>query len=140
MKPTHSELRFRHPVPVRFRDIDIGGHAHHSVALSYFEEARTAYWREVAGRADDEIGYILAEATVRYKRRVLYPDTLSVALGVSELGKKHFRMAYEIFAGTGDLLVSGSTVQVMYDYEAGTTSRMSDDIRTRIVEHDGPFA
>ena len=42
--------RFRHPVEVRFKDIDIGGHAHHSHALVYFEEARSAYWREGVGR------------------------------------------------------------------------------------------
>jgi hypothetical protein len=51
-------FRFHHPVVVRFRDIDAGGHAHHSQALVYFEEARSAYWSEVVGkRGLDGVGY-----------------------------------------------------------------------------------
>ena len=45
-----TRFRFHHPVTVRFRDIDIGGHAHHADALIYFEEARWAYWMEVVGQ------------------------------------------------------------------------------------------
>ena len=74
-----GEFRFHHPVEVRFRDIDVGGHAHHSEALMYFEEARAAYWREVAGQAGlDDIDYIMAEATIRWHQRVFWPQTLSV--------------------------------------------------------------
>ena len=36
---------------VRFKDVDVGGHAHHSHALVYFEEARWAYWARVVGSA-----------------------------------------------------------------------------------------
>lgn len=141
MKQVDPSLRFTHPVAVRFRDIDIGGHAHHSEALMYFEEARAAYWRDVAKkRGLDDIDYVLAEATLRYRQRVLYPDTLAVSLGVSELGKKHFRMRYEVRSGEGDLLVTGETVQVMYDFEAGRSSRIPEEVRARIVEFDGPFA
>lgn len=52
---------------------------HHSHALVYFEEARAAYWGQVVSRAGlDEIDYILAEATIRFHARVLYPETLTV--------------------------------------------------------------
>ena len=106
----------------------------------YFEEARAAYWRDVVRQPGlDDISYILAEATIRYRQRVLYPDTLEVAIGVKELGKKHFRMGYEVRSGKGELLVTGETVQVMYDYEAGRSTRIPDGIRARIEEHDGPF-
>ncbi len=42
--------RFRYAVDVRFRDLDPMGHAHHSLPLIYFEEARAAYWRDVVGQ------------------------------------------------------------------------------------------
>lgn len=133
-------FRFQHPVQVRFQDIDVGGHAHHSKALSYFEEARAAYWREVAGRrTPDEVDYILAEARIRYHARVLYPDRLTVGIRVSVLGKKHFVMEYEVRSGEGQLLVSGSTVQVMYDYGAGASRRMSPGLAERIRAHEGPL-
>ncbi len=133
-----TQFRFRHPVEVRFRDLDLGGHAHHSQALVYFEEARTAYWREVAGRPDPgDVDYILAEATVRYRRRVLYPATLEVAVQVSVLGKKHFEMEYEVRDPDGELLISGSTVLVMYDYESEKTAAVPEALRRRIEEHEG---
>jgi acyl-CoA thioester hydrolase len=133
-------FRFRHPVEVRFRDIDLGGHAHHSQSLVYFEEARAAYWREVVGQPRiEDIDYILAEAEIRFHRRVLYPDRLSVGVRVSLLGKKHFVMLYEVLSQDGERLVSGRTVQVMFDYEAAKTMRIPPAVRQRIEAFDGPF-
>jgi acyl-CoA thioester hydrolase len=133
-------FRFHHRVEVRFKDIDLGGHAHHSHALVYFEEARWAYWREVAGRGDpDAIDYILAEATVRWHQRVLWPATLDVAVRVSLVGRKHFVMDYVVSSPEGQKLVSGSTTQVMFDYASASSQRLPDDLRKRLEAFDGPF-
>lgn len=135
-----SPFRFRHHVEVRFKDIDIGGHAHHSHALVYFEEARAAYWREVVGRGSlDDVDYILAEAQVRYHARVLWPQRLDVGVRVSRLGKRHFEMEYEVRSAGGERLVSGTTTQVMYDYEAGASAAIPDGTRAAIEGLDGPF-
>lgn len=135
-----DEFRFHHPVVVRFRDIDVGGHAHHSEALMYFEEARAAYWRQVVGREGlAGVDYILAEAEVRWHRRVLWPQTLRVGVRVSLLGKKHFEMTYEVLAADGERLQSGRTVQVMYDYRAGAAVPIPADVRRAVEALDGPF-
>lgn len=135
-----ESFRFRHPVEVRFRDIDVEGHAHHSAALIYFEEARAAYWRQVAGRRGlDDIDYILAEAEVRWHRRVLWPQTLSVGVRAVRMGKKHLEMEYEVLDGDGARLQSGRTVQIMYDYEAGRTTVIPEALREAIERFDGPF-
>lgn len=136
-----TPCRFHHEVEVRFKDIDIGGHAHHSHALVYFEEARAAYWRTVADRPGlDDIDYILAEAEIRYHQRVLWPQRLKVGVRVSRLGKRHFEMSYRVLGDSGACLISGRTVQVMYDYEAGCPKPIPDDVRAAIGEMDGPFA
>lgn len=133
-------FRFHHRVPVRFRDIDVGGHAHHSAALVYFEEARAAYWREVVGRGGiEDIDYILAEATVRWHRRVLWPQEVVVAVRVSRLARKHFEMEYEVRSEDGGKLQSGRTVQVMYDYDAGASRSVPPEVREPIEALDGPF-
>ena len=135
-----SEFRFQYGVAVRFKDIDIGGHAHHSHALVYFEEARAAYWREVAGKSGlDDVDYIMAEATLRYHQRVLWPQELQVGVRVSKLGKRHFEMSYEVRGEDGELLVSGNTVQVMYDYQAGRVKPIPETVRTAIAGVDGPY-
>lgn len=132
--------RFRHSIEVRFKDIDIGGHAHHSHALVYFEEARAAYWRRVVNRPDlKDIDYILAEARVRWHKRIAWPTRLDVSLRVPLMARKHFVMEYLVSSRGGEALLSGSTVQVMYDYAAGASKQIPEDVRAAITAHDGPF-
>lgn len=140
MPASNGGFRFHHPVAVRFRDIDIGGHAHHSLAFMYFEEARAAYWRFISGTSHlDDIDYILAEASVRWHQRVLWPQGLTVGVRVSRMGKKHWEMEYEVVGEGGEVLITGSTTQVMYDYDAGSARRIPDSIRAAMDAQDGPF-
>src|SRR5207249_9729580 len=117
---------------------DTMGHAHHSLALIYFEEVRAAYWREVAGCTDvQSIDYVIGEFTVRYHARTLFPDTLQVSLRTSRLGSKSFEMEYEARSEAGELLVSGRSTQVMFDYAVQQAKPMSADVRRRIELFEG---
>jgi acyl-CoA thioester hydrolase len=107
---------YRTTVPVRFRDLDAMGHAHHTLPLIYLEEARAAFWRELKGTA--EIDYVMAEITLRFHARILYPSQLAVALSVGRVGAKSFTMEFEVRDEAGVLLSSGSAVHVTYDYAA----------------------
>jgi acyl-CoA thioesterase FadM len=49
-------------------------------------------------------------------------------------------MAYEVRGSEGELLISGSSTQVLYDYEAGRPKALEDDARGAITRQDGPFA
>lgn len=124
-------------VPVRFKDIDVGGHAHHSHALVYFEEARSAYWERVTGSVGiDAVDYILAEMTVRYRARILWPQTLSVGVRVTRVTRRTFEMEYEVRGSDGVLLVTGASKQVMYDYAAGRTMDLPEAYAQIIGELD----
>ncbi len=132
------EFRFVYEVPVRFRDLDPMGHAHHSLPLIYIEEARAAYWRDVVGRQGlGEIDYILAQATLRFVRRIEFPGTLRIGLRVSRLGGSSFTMEYELRDTYGDVLTTAETVQVMYDYEAARSKPIPAEIRERIGSYEG---
>lgn len=138
MPAEREGFRFHHGVDVRFRDVDAMGHAHHSLPLVYLEEARAAYWREVAGRATvADIDYVMGEVKVRFHRRIEYPDTLDVAVRVSRVGGKSFEMVFEIRSGDGELVASGTTVQVMYDYRAGSAVAIPAELRQRIEAYEG---
>lgn len=130
--------RFVREVDVRFHDLDAMGHAHHTLPLIYLEEARAAYWREVAGReAVTDIDYVMAEVTVRFHGRIEYPSQLAVGLRVSRIGTKSFDMEFEIRSSDGELKASGRTVQVMYDYGNGKAKEVPTEIRSRIVAYEG---
>jgi acyl-CoA thioester hydrolase len=138
MRPDSSRFKLWHPVDVRFKDIDFGGHAHHSLALVYFEEARARYWKDVVGRGDpEEVDFILAEARIRYHSRVLYPLRISVGVRVSSLGRKHFVMDYLARDPEGVDLVSGETTLVMYDYAKKGSKPVPQEMRAAIEEWEG---
>jgi acyl-CoA thioester hydrolase len=128
-----SVFRFQRDLVVRFRDLDPMGHVHHSVALMYFEDARAAYWREVAGRLTvPEIDYVIGEVRVRYHERILYPDVVRVGVRVSRIGGKSVQMEYEVRSADGTLLVSGGTTHVMFDFARGESAVVSDELRRKL--------
>ena len=141
MRPDPADFPFWHPVDVRFKDIDVGGHAHHSLALVYFEEARAAFWQEVVGRGSlEEVDFILAEARVRYHERVLYPLRLKVGVRVSKVGRKHFILEYLAMGPEERVLVSGETTLVMFDYAGGRTKPIPNDVLSVLQDHHGDAA
>ena len=133
-----SEFKFKHRVDVRFVDLDAMGHAHHTLPIVYFEEARAAYWREIAGRPTvDDVDYVLADVHVQYKQRILYPGALTVYAGVTHVGNASFVMKYEIRDEEGAVLASGESVQVMYDYDKQRSMPVPDELRARIEKYEG---
>jgi acyl-CoA thioester hydrolase len=128
--------RYRLRVPVRFRDLDPMGHAHHTLPLIYLEEARAAFWRGLKDDASlDAIDYVMAEITLRFHARTLYPSVVEVALSVSRVGNRSFTTDWEIRgdAGDGPLVASGSAVQVAYDY-AVAASKPIDPVTRAALE------
>jgi acyl-CoA thioester hydrolase len=118
---------FRWHVAVRFRDIDAMGHAHHSLPLIYLEEARAAFWAALKG--DDDIAaidYVIAEVTLRFHARITYPGEVMVALCLTAVGSKSYRTDFEIRDNAGQLLSSGSAVQVAYDYATGRSRSLGE--------------
>jgi acyl-CoA thioester hydrolase len=129
-----QDFRFVHEVEVRFRDLDLMGHAHHTLPLIYWEEARARYWREVAGRATvDDIDYVMGEFTVRYHERIRFPARLRAGVRVSRLGESSFDMEYGLWDEADRLLSSGRSTQVMFDYDADRSMPLDDATRGRIA-------
>lgn len=135
-----SAFRFRHPVTVRFKDIDVGGHAHHSQALVYFEEARWAYFRKLVGVGNPEDShYVLGDIHVRFLNRVLFPQVLDVGVRVSKVSRKTFVMEYEVLSESGECLLTGDSVQVGFNYATGRSTGLPEDMRQAMEKLDGPF-
>ena len=133
-----ESFRFIHEVAVRFRDLDPMAHAHHSLPLMYWEEARARYWREVAGRQDvAAIDYVMGEFTLRYRGRITFPATLRAGVRVTRLGRKSWEMEYGLWDEDGRLLTSGRSSQVMFDYDAGRSKPIDDATRERIEAFEG---
>lgn len=137
-EPRREEFGLVHEVAVRFRDLDPMGHAHHSLPLIYWEEARARYWREVAGRADvAAIDYVMGEFTVRWHHRITFPATLRAGVRVTRLGDRSFDMEYGLWDGADRLMSSGASTQVMYDFTARRSKPLDAGTRERIEAFEG---
>ncbi len=100
------------------------GHVNNAVFLTYFEEARVAYFKKLKGldlRSMDgtsALGFIVAEIGVKFLAPAFLDETLVVSIRVAELRTKAFRFEYEIRKRkTRKLLATGYSVQVMYNYK-----------------------
>jgi acyl-CoA thioester hydrolase len=125
---------FVHRLEVRFRDCDPMGHANNAVYFTYLEQTRFSHWRSLWGFGTPQLpagmpGVILAHAECHYKRPVKYGDVLEIRLRVAGLGRTSFRYDYEILDDQQRLVATATTVQVMYDYDAGRPVPIPDDIR-----------
>ena len=138
MRPDSSSFSLWHEVDVRFKDIDVGGHAHHSLVLVFFEEARARYWRDVVGIDSlEDVDFIMAEARVRFHARIFYPRRLRVGVRVSTLKRKHFVMDYLVEDSAGEALASGETTMVMFDYRTSASKAVPPEVSTAIRGHEG---
>lgn len=137
MSTDGQSARFRYSVAVRFRDLDPMGHAHHTLPLIYVEEARAEYWREVVGRRTlADIDYVIGEVRVRYHARVRWPMRVDVALRVAHIGTKSLQVAFVILSADGEMLASGETTQVMYDFENNRSMEVPADVRAAIEVYE----
>lgn len=123
---------------MRFRDLDPMGHAHHSLPLMYWEEARARYWHQVAGRESVEaIDYVMGEFLLRFHQRIHFPATLRAGVRTTRLGRSSFEMEYGLWDHHDRLLSSGRSTQVMFDYQAGRSKALDAITRERIVGFEG---
>jgi len=143
------------PVEVRFRDLDAMGHVNNAVYLTYFEQARLAFWlaihpHQTQGEPYDpqRIGFVLARAECDYASPVRLGEHLLVGCRAGDFGTSSFGFDYRIVAAGGSVdaevrvVASGRTVQVTWDWAAGRKVPLPEDLRKRIdaFQHATPKA
>lgn len=139
------ELLTGYPVVIEqvvdWGDMDSFQHVNNVVYIRYFENARVAYFERMhwkAYLAETGFGPILATAQARYRRAVTYPDTLLIGVRVVSMEADRYTMDYRIVSTQQNQLVTtGDTVVVAFDYRAGKKIPVPDEMRKRIEQIEG---
>jgi len=132
-----SDYVFTYPIEVRFRDTDGLGHVNNAVYLTYFEAVRLAYGLHlIAGSRLEDVPFIMGEATIRYLKPVFYADQIVATARVGRIGTKSFIFEHAIRRGA-EVVTTGSTTMVWYDYAAQQTLPIPDSFRARVAEVQG---
>jgi len=127
------------PLVPRFRDTDAMGHLNNAVYVTYFEVARTAYWRALTGDRDyQKVPFILAHTTIDFRSPAFVHETLLVGIRVARLGTKSFECSYRVEdEATGRLVCEGRSVQVIFDYARDASFPMPEDLKEKVRAFEG---
>lgn len=138
--PRMSEFRFYHPIEVRYSDLDPQGHVNNARYMSYFEQARVEYIRNLglwASGSFMDFGIILAEARLTFLVPVTYGMALRAGVRVSRLGNKSMAMEYRLEDALNTAtLCTGSSVLVAYDYHSKATIPIPKSWREAICQFE----
>lgn len=115
-------------VDVRYRDLDTFVHVNNAVYLTYFEQARVAYFAELGWTSRDD-SVVVARAEVNYRRPIVLGQQVQVGCRVSRFGTKSYTMEYVVLAD-GEPAADGVTVQAYVS--AGRGAPLPEDLKQRI--------
>lgn len=137
-----SEFHFYHPIEVRYGDLDPQGHVNNAKFLTYFEQARLAYWVQLGLFSKDqsfmELGIILADVHITYLAPVYYGQNIKVGVRVSKLGNKSMTWEQNVVdADTGKELAKGEVIIVAYDYKEEKTISVPQEWKEKIAQFEG---
>ena len=127
------------PVTARFRDCDPLGHVNNAVYLTYLEEARFRWFREVFGEGGFAMqAVILADAKCSFRASAKPGDELEIGIRVERIGRTSFTHGYRLErVGDRALIADAETVAVGYDYEKGATRELGDAFRRAVETYQG---
>ena len=130
-------FRFVCPQEVTFRDLDVFGHVNNAVYLTYIENARIGYMRDVLGiESLEDLLVIVANVNIDFRSRASLAETLEVGARVSRIGMKSFDMEHEVRGPDGRLVAAASTTLVTFDYRGDSTMPVPDLWRERIETYE----
>lgn len=122
-------------ISVRFKDIDQMGHVNNSVFLTYFEEARIIFIRDVLGiHSPEGYNFILAHSSCDYKKPIQLQNQIQINIWISSIGRTSFKFNYKITDKVNNTVVyaEGETVQVFYDYKTRGTVPIPASFREKV--------
>jgi acyl-CoA thioester hydrolase len=133
--------RYVHSQEVAFRDLDAFGHVNNGVYLTYIENARIGYARDVLGiERLDGLLMIVASVKIDFRSRANLGETLEIGARTTNVGTKSFDLQHEIRSQDGRLVAEAESTLVAFDYEADRTMPIPPQWRERIENYESRSA
>lgn len=134
-------MTHEHYIEIRFADIDVMGHVNNAVYLSYFEQARMGFFKELVGAEWnwERDGILLARNEIDYLSPVLLNDRLRIVTQTERIGNTSLTLVYEGFrkahgAENEEPCVRGKSVLVCFDYHARSKKNVPEAWKTKLLK------
>ncbi len=125
-------------IQVAWGEMDALGHVNNVAYFRYLETSRVRFiesvgWGRLNGEAapndDDRPGFILQSAECRFRRPVVYPDTLRVTARCVSVDVDRFTLEHEVIStAQSEIAAIGRSVIVTYDYRSGLKTAMPEGL------------
>lgn len=129
----NTSALFTAAISVRWRDLDAFNHVNNSVFLTYLEEARLQWLKDVPGPWFDAHAMpVLAASTLNYRRPIEWPANLHVELRATRVGGSSLTLAHRIVdaAEAACLYCDGEVTLVWMDPATGRSVALPAAIRS----------
>lgn len=136
-----TDFHFHHLIEVRYGDLDPQGHVNNAKYLSYMEQGRVFYLKQLKlweGGSFMNMGIILADVHITFKKAIQFGDPVRVGVRISRLGNKSMDSEYILEdARDATLFATGTSVLVAYDYLNRRTIPIPGEWRKAIIKFEG---
>lgn len=136
-----SNYNFKSPIYIRFSDLDGFGHVNNAVYLTYFEIARTNYWKQIIQWDWKETNIILGKSEIVYLKPLKLYDQIFCYVRTSRIGNSSFDIDYIIVKvdenGEEQICTTGQTVCIHYDYKAYKSIPIPELETKKMMEFEG---
>jgi acyl-CoA thioester hydrolase len=137
-----TNFHFYHLIEVRYGDLDPQGHVNNAKFLTYMEQGRVFYLKQLnlwEGGSFLNIGVILADVQITFRKAIQFGDPVRVGVCISRIGNKSMTSEYRI-EDTRDAseFASGSSVLVAYDYHNKRSIPIPEEWCKAIQQFEGP--
>ena len=141
---THSALPVSLSLPVAWGEMDALGHVNNVVYFRYLECARVEFMRRCGMtelRTPEGIGVILQHVQCRFRRPIVFPDTVTITARVTSIESDRFTLDHEVISaaqtsaspdGKPVVAAVGTSTIVTYDYTAKAKVPIPADLRRAI--------
>lgn len=126
---------FVHEETVRWSDVDLMGVLNNAVWLTFFEQARHAYFGALGLMRGDAFPFVLGSTSVRFLRPGRAGMRIAVRARTVRLGRKSFDMEYT--GACGDEILATGTATLVWVDESLRSTPIPDDARAAIAAREG---
>ncbi len=126
---------------VLWGEMDSFQHVNNVAYFRYFENGRLEYIRRVGWfdiQTATGIGPILASTQARFRRALIYPDTIHIGTRLLDMKDDRITIEHKIVSDAlDDVATDGQGVIVSFHYETGKKVALPAELRERIEKLEG---
>ena len=137
--PNLADFHHRHPIQLRFNDIDILGHVNNIVYFALYDLAKARFLETMRkGKVDwRKVECVIANVNCSFIKQIRFGEEIEVMTRCIRLGDRSFTLQQCLVeVPTREIRSVCETVMVCFDPETGKSAPMSPELRSALIAYE----